>query len=60
MPTVRSLVSNSLVRTDEELQLHLLEFTAAERVVARRHLVAEALAHLRDAERHGLAARWSR
>ena len=41
-----------LVRTDEELKLHLLELAAAERVVARRHLVAEALAHLRDAVRH--------
>ena len=46
---------DGLVRADEELQLHLLELAAAERVVARRHLVAEALAHLRDAEGHALA-----
>src|SRR5690606_1470719 len=35
----------------EELDLHLLELAAAEREVARRHLVAERLAGLRDAER---------
>ena len=46
-----------LVGTDEELKLHLLEFAAAERVVARRHFVAEALAHLRNAERNLLARR---
>ena len=46
-----------LVGSDEKLELHLLELAAAERIVARRHLVAEALAHLRNAERHGLAAR---
>ena len=33
-----------LVGTDEELKLHLLELAAAERIVARRDLVAEALA----------------
>ena len=36
----------------EELDLHLLELARAEREVARRDLVAEALAHLGDAERH--------
>ena len=42
---------DGLVRADEELELHLLELAAAERVVARRHLVAEALAHLRTSLR---------
>src|SRR5262245_57128871 len=36
----------------EELDLHLLELARAEGEVARGDLVAEALAHLRDAERH--------
>ena len=36
---------------DEELHLHLLELAGAEDEVARRDLVAEALADLRDAER---------
>src|ERR1700733_6038977 len=43
-------------RLDEELHLHLLEFAGAEDEVARRDLVAEALADLADAERR-LAAR---
>lgn len=42
-------------RLDEELHLHLLELTRAEREVARRNLVAERLADLRDAKRHLLA-----
>ena len=36
----------------EELDLHLLELARAEREVPRRDLVAKALAHLGDAERH--------
>ena len=40
----------------EELDLHLLELARAEGEVARRDLVAEALAHLGDAERHVDAA----
>jgi hypothetical protein len=36
----------------EELDFHLLELARAEREVARRDLVAETLADLRDAERH--------
>src|SRR5688572_25672952 len=36
----------------EELNLHLLEFAAAEDEVARVNLVAEALADLGDAEGH--------
>ena len=44
-----------LVGADEELELHLLELARAERVVARRHLVAEALAHLGDAVGDGHA-----
>ena len=39
-----------LARLDEELHLHLLELAGAEDEVARRDLVAEALADLRDAE----------
>ena len=35
----------------EEFDLHLLEFAAAERVIARIDLVAERLANLGDAER---------
>ena len=46
-----------LVRLDEELQFHLLELARAEGVVARRDLVAERLAHLRDAEGHFLPRR---
>ncbi len=42
---------------DEELHLHLLELTGAEDEVARRDLVAERLADLRDAERRLLARR---
>ena len=38
-------------RRHEELHLHLLELARAEEEVARRDLVAEALADLRDAER---------
>ena len=38
-------------RRHEELHLHLLELAHAEQEVARRDLVAEALADLRDAER---------
>ena len=45
-----------LVRRDEELHLHLLELERAEDEVARRDLVAERLADLRDPERR-LAAR---
>ena len=44
------------VRLAEELELHLLELADAEDEVARRDLVAEALADLADAERD-LAAR---
>ena len=44
------------LRRDEELHLHLLELARAEEEVARRDLVAERLADLRDAERR-LAAR---
>src|SRR5664279_2314997 len=44
-------------RLDEELHLHLLEFPGAEDEVARRDLVAEALAGLRYAERRLLARR---
>src|SRR6266508_1847473 len=40
-----------LVRRDEVLHLHLLELARAEEEVARRDLVAEGLADLRDAER---------
>ena len=40
------------VRVAEELDFHLLELARAEREVPRRDLVAEALAHLGDAERH--------
>src|SRR5205085_8763095 len=40
-----------LVRRDEELHLHLLELTDAEEEVARRDLVPERLADLRDPER---------
>ena len=42
-------------RLDEELHLHLLELAGAEDEVARRDLVAEALAGLGDAERRLLA-----
>src|SRR5205823_1626589 len=35
----------------EEFDLHLLEFTASERIVARIDLIAEGLADLADAER---------
>ncbi len=45
------------VRLDEELHLHLLELAGAEDEVARRDLVAEALADLADAERRLLARR---
>src|ERR1700722_19674917 len=38
-------------RLDEELHLHLLELAGAKDEVARRDLVAEALADLTDAER---------
>src|ERR1700759_5399477 len=41
----------------EELHLHLLELAHAEEEVARRDLVAEALADLRDAERRLYAPR---
>ena len=40
-----------LAGLDEELHLHLLELAGAEDEVARRDLVAEALADLGDAER---------
>ena len=49
---------DGLVRLDEKLQLHLLELARAEGVIARRNLVPERLAHLRDAERHFLAGRF--
>ena len=42
-------------RLDEELHLHLLELARTENEVARRDLVPERLADLRDAERHLLA-----
>src|SRR5690606_29404986 len=42
----------SLLRSAEELDLHLLELAAPEREVARVDLVAERLADLPDAERH--------
>ncbi len=45
-----------LARLDEELHLHLLELAGAEDEVARRDLVAEALADLGDAERRLLPA----
>ena len=45
-----------LLGRHEELELHLLELAGAEHEVARRDLVAEALADLRDAERRLLAA----
>src|SRR5690606_22288013 len=44
-------------RLDEELHLHLLELAGPEDEVARRDLVAERLADLRDPERHALAGR---
>lgn len=44
-----------LARLDEELHLHLLELAGPENEVAGRDLVAEGLAHLRDAERRLLA-----
>ena len=43
------------VGSDEELDLHLLEFAAAEGEIARRDFVAEGLADLRDAERNAHA-----
>src|SRR5690606_5839190 len=46
-----------LARAAEELDLHLLEFAAAEREVARIDFVAKRLADLRDAERHADARR---
>ena len=36
----------------EPFQLHLLELTAAENEIPRRHLIAERLADLRNPERH--------
>src|SRR5690606_27664450 len=44
-------------RLDEELHLRLLELAGPEDEVARRDLVAERLADLRDPERHALAGR---
>ena len=44
-------------RLDEELHLHLLELARPEDEVARRDLVAERLADLRDAERNLLPGR---
>ncbi len=44
-------------RAAEELDLHLLEFAAAEREVARVDLVAKRLADLADTERHAHARR---
>src|SRR5688572_22165454 len=41
-----------LLGVAEELDLHLLELARAKREVARRDLVAEGLAGLRDAERN--------
>ena len=49
---------NHLIRLDEKFQLHLLELARAEGEVARRHLVAERLADLRNAERHLLSRRF--
>ena len=51
--TVKNL--NRLIGADEELELHLLELAAAERVVARRDFISEALAHLGDAVGNGHA-----
>ena len=45
----------AVARRDEELHLHLLELAGAEDPVLRCDLVAEALAHLGDAERRLLA-----
>src|SRR5436309_679718 len=45
-----------LLRVAEELDLHLLELARAEGEVTRRDLVAEAFAHLGDAERDANAA----
>src|SRR4051812_16243446 len=45
-----------LGRRDEELHLHLLELERPEDEIARRDLVAEGLADLRDSERRLLAA----
>src|SRR5262249_26098405 len=45
-----------LRRMAEKLDLHLLELSRAERKIPRRDLVAEALAHLSNAERHTNAA----
>src|SRR6185436_9537062 len=42
-------------RLDEELHLHLLEFTGAENEIAGGNFVAERFAHLRDPERNLLA-----
>jgi hypothetical protein len=42
-------------RLAEEFHFHLLEFAGAEDEVARRDLIAEALADLADAERQLLA-----
>src|SRR6185312_14022777 len=42
-------------RLDEELHLHLLEFTGAEDEIARGNLITETLADLRDTERRLLA-----
>ena len=45
---------DDFVRLDEKFQFHLLELARAEGEIARRDLVAERLADLRDAERHFL------
>src|SRR5579864_2425612 len=54
-PVLEGLVV--LVRADEVLHLHELEFANPKDKIARRDLVAERLALLRDAERHAYARR---
>ena len=46
---------SDLVGFDEELQLHLLEFTRPKNEVPRCHLVAECLTNLCDTKGHLLA-----
>src|SRR5271154_5951844 len=49
---------DDFVRLDEKFQFHLLELARAEGEIARRDLVAERLADLRDAERDALPRRF--
>ena len=51
-PFLVEVLPDVVVRRDEVLDLHLLELARAEDEVARRDLVAERLADLRDPERH--------